>query len=380
MMKHTVRPWIRDVLLGAMLLLAALALVVRPQQSAQAVREGLDLCGNVIIPSLFPFFVLSSLVVELGLAGYMGRALEGVMRPLFGVPGSCASALVLGLIGGYPVGARTAVSLYEAGMCSKTEGERLLAFCNNCGPGFILGVAGAGVFRDGRIGLLLYLVHAAAAVCVGVLFRFYKREQSGGTVRGRQVIHTRRLSAAFTGSVKSALFSMLNICAYVVFFTVLTQMLTAAGALDRLAGPWGRKLLTGVLEISSGVCVLAEGGSLEGRVVLAAFVLGWAGISVHCQVLSLVGDSGLSAKPYLIGKLLHGGLSAVLAAAMIRVVPLQVQASSGLAQPAEEVLSAGFSAAVAASFGAICVLCLSFFVLVVVLARKSSRKRRKSVV
>ena len=106
------RQQVRDALLGLALLGATLALMLYPQQSMEAARTGLQLCYNVIIPSLFPFFVLSSLVVELGLAGYVGRALEGVMRPLFRVPGSCASAVALGFIGGYPVGARTAISLY----------------------------------------------------------------------------------------------------------------------------------------------------------------------------------------------------------------------------------------------------------------------------
>ena len=171
---------VRDLLLGLALLCATLALMLYPQPSMEAAKSGLALCYNVIIPSLFPFFVLSSLVVELGLAGYLGRLLEGLMRPLFHVSGACASAFALGFIGGYPVGAKTAISLYENGMCTKTEAERLLAFCNNSGPAFILGVVGAGVFASSRVGVLLYLAHAAASICIGILFRFYK---AGPTAR-----------------------------------------------------------------------------------------------------------------------------------------------------------------------------------------------------
>ena len=156
------------------LLCAALALVLWPGEAMGAMRDGLKLCGNVIIPSLFPFFVLSSLVVELGMSRYLGRLLEGVMAPLFRVGGACSSALALGFVGGYPVGARTAIALYENGQCSKTEAERLLAFCNNSGPAFILGVVGTGIFASSRAGLLLYLAHIAASLCVGLLFRFYR--------------------------------------------------------------------------------------------------------------------------------------------------------------------------------------------------------------
>lgn len=104
----------RDLLLGLGLLLAAGALVLWPNQAMEAARSGLALCGNVIIPSLFPFFVLSSLVVELGMSRYLGRLLQPVMAPLFRVNGACAAALALGIVGGYPVGARTAISLYQS--------------------------------------------------------------------------------------------------------------------------------------------------------------------------------------------------------------------------------------------------------------------------
>ena len=130
----------RELLLALGLLCAALALVLWPGEAMGAMRDGLKLCGNVIVPSLFPFFVLSSLVVELGMSRYLGRLFQPVMAPLFRVNGACASALALGFVGGYPVGARTAISLYQSGQCSKTEAERLLAFCNNSGPAFIFGV------------------------------------------------------------------------------------------------------------------------------------------------------------------------------------------------------------------------------------------------
>ena len=108
------RERMRDAMLGLALLCATLALMLYPQPAMEAARSGLRLCYNVIIPSLFPFFVLSSLVVELGLAGYLGRLLEGLMRPLFRVGGACASAVALGFIGGYPVGAKAAIIFASA--------------------------------------------------------------------------------------------------------------------------------------------------------------------------------------------------------------------------------------------------------------------------
>lgn len=387
---------VRDLLLGLVLLCATLALLLYPKPAMEAARSGLRLCYNVIIPSLFPFFVLSTLVVELGLAHYLGRLLEGVMRPLFRVGGACASAFALGFLGGYPVGARTAISLYEQGMCTRTEAERLLAFCNNSGPAFILGVVGAGVFASSAVGVVLYLVHALSSVCVGLLFRFYKAGEEPGGGRGRPAaprFQARRFSTAFTGSVKSAFLSTLNICAFVVFFTVVIQLFLRSGLLPGLArvlgtvlAPfgltpmWAQRLLTGALELSSGVATLSEGGALGGRITMAAFMLGWAGLSVHCQVLSFIGDSGLSVGTYLTGKLLHGVFSALLTGALVRLRPLDAPVSNYLADQVAGIAGMEFHSALTVSLLAAWLIFLGFLLAAALGTRKSPGKNRRPVV
>lgn len=365
MLRRLTQAKYRDPILGLALLCAGLALILYPTQSMDAGRQGLQLCFNVIIPSLFPFFVLSSLVVELGMARYLGRAVEGLMWPLFRVSGAGACALVLGFVGGYPIGARTAINLYEKGLCSKTEAKRMLAFCNNSGPAFILGVVGTGVFGSSIIGLLLYLAHIAASLCVGILFRFYGSADTRSTVipSSAPQFQTTRLSTAFTASVKNSFVSVLNICAFVVFFAVVIRLLFLCGVMDLATGllsallaplgldPTGaQRLLTGLLEISSGVTSLSGEGALAGRVSMAAFMLGWAGLSVHCQVLSFLGDSGLSPGTYLAGKAIHGALSALFTAGLTRLIPLTLPVSGYLTQQVDAIsqLDAGSTLTISA--------------------------------
>jgi len=169
--------------------------------------------------------------------------------------------------------------------------------------------------------LLLYLTHAAASILVGILFRFHGGRDAGREKRPvRATFETVRASSAFTGAVVKALQSTLSICAFVVFFSVVLELLSAYGVLAALAQvlamfgvgeEWARRLVAGLLELSSGVSSLT-GGPLSGRLSMAAFMLGWAGLSVHCQVLAFLGDSGLSMGTYLWGKLLHGLFSAAL--------------------------------------------------------------------
>lgn len=383
----------RDILLGAGLLWATFALVLWPEQAMGAMRDGIKLCGNVILPSLFPFFVLSSLVVELGMSRYLGKLLEPVMAPLFRVNGNCAAALALGFVGGYPVGAQTAIQIYENGQCSRTEAERMLAFCNNSGPAFILGVVGAGVFGSGAAGLLLYLTHLLASLLVGMLFRFYRPGEGPQTRRGRgPQFQAASFSKSFTKSVTGALRSTLNICAFILFFTVFLRILAHAGVLTGAARllaslltplgmdqTWAERLLTGLVEVSSGVSSLTD-GTLSGRLSMAAFMLGWAGVSVHCQVMAFLGDSGLSIRTYVVGKLLHGTLSAGLTTLLFRRLPMSAPASFYLAEQTEAIAQLDFNRALTISAAAAWGVWLAFLALTVYVVQKNSGKGRRNVV
>ena len=250
-------------------------------------------------------------------------------------------------------------------------------------------MVGAGIFGSGALGLLLYLVHMAASLLVGLLFRFYRPVEGprSGRLQGVQ-FQTASFPTAFTHSVTGALASTLNICAFVLFFTVIIRMLSLTGVLTGLArllsllfGPlgfdqsWARRLLTGVLEVSSGVSSLT-GGSLSGRLSMAAFMLGWAGLSVHCQVLAFLGDSGLSLRTYLTGKLLHGGLSALFTALLVRRFPLEAPVSSYLAEQVEGIASLDFQRALTISTAAAWGVWLLFVALAVYMVKKSSGKPR----
>ena len=306
---------------AAALLLTFGALTLRySQQAAQAVRDGLLLCGNVILPALFPFLILSSLVVELGLADSLGTLARHWMKPVFGVGGAGASALALGLVGGYPVGAKTVCQLYNRGQCSRQEAQRLLAFCCNCGPGFILGVAGGGIFGSRAVGLALWAVHAGAALLVGLLFRSYHvKEYTLSPVSRPCCAAPPSCPAAFLHAVTGSLQACLNISSFVLCFSVLNRLLTLSGLLPSQG--WPGTVLAGILELSTGVAGLKEVSPLP-RLCLAAFFLGWGGCSVHCQTLVFLSESGLSPGTYLAGKLLHGLLSALLILPFGRVLTL----------------------------------------------------------
>ena len=235
----------------------------------------------------------------------MGRRLAPVTEHLFGVNGAGASALFLGLLGGYPVGGRTAGQLYRAGRLEKDEAQRLLAFCNNAGPSFILGVVGLGCFQSLRAGVLLYVIHALSAVLVGVLQKKKGRPRRSAP---RPLSPPEKILPAFIRSVQDSAGAMVRICGFVVFALVVQALLAELTGITHPAA-------LGFIELTGGVVRL---GSSPSDFVWAATLLGWGGLSVHGQTAAVLAGTGLNMGRYFCGKLLQAASSAVLAYMTVR--------------------------------------------------------------
>lgn len=274
-------------------------LLCRPADAAAAVQDGLRLCVGTVIPSLFPFFVVISLLLQLGLADGLQGLCAPVMGPLFHMRGVCVLPLLAGLLGGYPSGAKTAAELYRQGQLSRQEAELLLGFCDNCGPAFLLGYAGAGVLGSQRAGLWLSGIHIAAALLAGMILCRVQRDRGPGLLRNNLPVKPVSLPQALTGSVSGAAASMMNICAFVVLFRALAALMPA-----RIPGA-----LLGTLEMVTGMAALEPG---QAGFIAAAAIAGWGGLSVHCQAMSVA--EGLHFRWHWVGKALQAAVSAALAA------------------------------------------------------------------
>ena len=270
-------------------------------QIRTAAAEALSLCAKSVIPALFPFLAVSRLLVSLGFGEWISPHLAGVMTPLFHQPGPASSALLLGLVGGYPIGARTAAKLYASGALTRAEAERLLTFCNNSNPVFLISVLGVGVFGSVRAGLWLWLLHIAAALLTGLLLRGHGTDRR--SVPPAISFQAPSLSGAFVSAVRDSASGMLSVCAFVTLFYVL------AAPLRGLPGPWAA-LTVGVMELFS-LTPLLHCDRMG--FVLAAGCAGWGGLSVLCQTAAILDGTDLPLRPCVLGKLMQGLLSAALA-------------------------------------------------------------------
>lgn len=207
------------------ILALGLLLLLQPERASDAAREGLALCAGTVIPSLFPFMAVVSMLLQLGLADSLQGFCAPFMGPLFRMRGVCALPLLTGLLGGYPAGAKTAADLYRQGRLTRREAELLLGFCDNCGPAFLLGFAGAGILGSARAGVWLYLVHVGSALLTGMVLCRLQRDRGAPLLAGRSIASPVSFPQALTSAVSGSAGAMVNICAFVVLFRVLAGLL-----------------------------------------------------------------------------------------------------------------------------------------------------------
>lgn len=285
--------------------------------SIQSSKAALDLCARSLIPSLFPFFVCSNLLINLGGARLFSNLLTPLMRPLFGLGGSCGLPMLLGYISGYPIGAKTAADLYLTGGCTKSEAEKLLAFCNNSGPMFIIGAVGSGMLGNRHFGFILYFSHILSSLIVALCMRPLPVtvHHSG---KSDPSVSTSGFGEVFTSAISSAVLLTLNVCGFVIMFATVISFADSLGFIDALASlgldpSLSRAIIYGFFECSGGcsAAIMSVKSPLLLLMLLSA-VIAWSGISVHLQVLGIIKKAKLSPKLYFKGKALMAIISPLI--------------------------------------------------------------------
>lgn len=305
-----------------------LCLIFFSKSNIQAVKSSLNIWINNVVPSLFPFFIATELLNHTNIPHYLGKMFNKIMRPLFNVPGVGAYAFFMGIISGYPIGAKIVTNFRDNSLCTKEEAERLITFTNNSGPLFILGTIGVSLYYDTSIGLLLLLTHILACISVGIIFRFWKlnKRLDRSNVETTSYISFNSLGEILSESIWSAIKSVVLIGGFVILFGIIISILNKIyffSFVFMLLSPFFKfiniksdfiiPIITGIIELTNGVTAVSSiaSSNLGINIIITAFLIGFGGISIMLQVLSIISKSDISIKPYIIGKLFHGVIAAL---------------------------------------------------------------------
>lgn len=309
-----------------------------PTGLVKGVSDALTLCATAVIPPLFPFMVLSDFIIRSGLCDIIGNFLAPITKFVLNLPGSAGCAVFMSAVGGYPVGAKMTAHLLEGEKITRSQGKRMMLFCVNAGPAFVIGTVGAVMFSSRRAGIILYLSMLISSLFIGVFLRFFDSEK----------LDLKRAEIVFDPSVASQSImqgtnSILMMCGWILIFSCINVFIKKL-PLNENTLVW----LNMITEVTSG----CSAASKMFPVSVQALVMGWAGLSVHCQLFPFVKATGLRLTHFFLSRLVHGGLATAVAVVLFRFFPCEVSVFSANA----DVLPAAFSVSAPAA-AAMLILC-----------------------
>lgn len=308
-----------DYLVAAGVVMAGVGILGWSAEISRGIRDGLAVCANILIPSLFPFMALSGFLSFTSAARILSAPLAPITTRLFKLPKDLGAVVLMSLIGGYPVGAKSISLLLSQNKIGKSTAERMLCFCVNAGPSFLITAVGAGMLLSRTAGVILFCSQTAATLIIGaVVSRGAERpgtESAGIELRGAEALVT---------AVSGASSAILTMCSFAVLFSGLLSFISASGIVSGTARFFGvgedlaQAVVNGIFEVTSG-CVSAS--KLNGGMAFALIsaIVSFGGLSVLFQIMACFSGNHIRFRPLILARIFHIPLSAALALPAYRI-------------------------------------------------------------
>ena len=293
--------------LAAVCVFAVVFSLIEPERTARAAFAALSLCAEKVVPGVFIFMFSARVLVLFGAPRLFSRLTGGAFERVFGVSPGGAAVIFLGLIAGYPSGAAVASELMRCGSLGREESARILPFATAASPAFLLSAVGS--LMGVRFGAVMLASQLLSALILLLLTR------GRGEIKADALRETApvRPPEAFTAALKSSGAAALNICSFVTFFYVFSDMLLALFPAEGIFAA----LFSGALEISCGFSRLSScGAGVALRFFCGGAILGFGGFSVLLQSADAAGEGGFCFGRYIVSKALQALLCGALAAAI----------------------------------------------------------------
>ena len=321
----------RRVVVSAVTVMLAALMMRDASLAADAIKQGLSLCARTMIPSLFPFMVVSELIVRSDAGRWISRASAWLLRPLLGMSEAGCCAVTLGGLCGFPVGARTAAAYYRRGEMSAEEFGRVICFCNVPSAAYLIGAVGCSLYTNVAVGRALWWLSLGAALVVGLILRprRHPAPKLSDIPSRRAVKGTEALPLA--DAIRGGADGMMNVCAAVLLFSAIGAVVGRYLVAFGVSKVW-RAAVIGALELSTGAEVAAACKG-ETALLLGAAAVGWGGLSVHCQIASVCADCPFPVRRFALARLAQAVLCTLGMWGLIRLGAVECGAMQETMRP-----------------------------------------------
>lgn len=272
------------------------------------IERGMLICGNVIIPSLFPFTVCILIIVNIKLT-LKNRFVSKILKFVFGQNFDMFCVMIFSFVGGYPIGSKLIDELYSQNKINKKTANLMQMYCVNAGPAFIITAVGKGIFNSKDLGIVLFLSHITASIIIAILLSPFAKKELNENYTEKE--NTKNFSALFVNAVSDASSAVMNICCYVLLFSVINSLVVYFFGNTPIL-----KNIIFFTEVTSGI-------TYTKNIFFISFLLGFSGISIWCQILTLSKKAKPDFKLFVFGRILHGTISLCLTYIILKLFKIE---------------------------------------------------------
>lgn len=298
---------------------AAVILIAFSADAKTGALHGLEMAGRVVVPSLLPLLIIVNLISNAETKNIIEKAFAPFTEKVLRLPRCTGSAIVFGMLGGYPTGALLTENLFINEDIDSETAKRLLRFNVNGGAAFIITATGTAVLKNQKAGIILFISTTVSALLIAFLSSFrYKKVNH--PVPG---YHTYSFGEALNKSTESSIKAVLNITAYIVLFSSICNILT-------IPNP-----LVPVFEITNGIVEHFKIFTLPELAGLLSF----AGFCIHFQLLSIIKKAGMNYFDFFIWRVIHSVTAYGVCILLLKIFPSEAAVFSNFADITAEPIS-----------------------------------------
>lgn len=299
---------IYSLLLSLLIFFILIAMVAQPEKYTQVAFNSIIVWATILLPTLFPFMLYTKFLSGLGLIEPISRLLSPITSKLYNTSGISGYVYLMSIMSGYPVGAKITTDLYMDGRISRGEASRIISFCANCGPMFIVGTVGAGLLINAYAGYIMLFSHFLGAFLNGLIFRKYKLNDLH---KMQQKTNHTTEQDFLSSSVISSTNSMFIVGAFVVVFFILIEFLNQTLHINNQS-IFGA-IFNGFLEITHGCKDIANLVlPMSIKTILCCFLASFGGLSTAMQSITFLKRAEIKFSYFLLLKFTHAIISTII--------------------------------------------------------------------
>lgn len=308
-----------SIFIMTVLLFITFQILISSKSISDSILFSFNIWKNSIFPSLFPFFVISDILINYGFVELVGELFKPIMYKLFKTKGKAAYIFIMSMLSGFPSSAKYIKELYLNKVIDENEGTKILMFTHFSNPLFIFGTISLSFLNNQKLGFLILICHYISNIIIGIIFRNYhpsKNENIKFSLKNSinlmttyRINNKKSFGDIFNHAINNAVDTLLLILGTVTTFLIITTIIDN----NLNISEFHQAIINGIIEMTQGLKYISILDiSLKLKTTISTMFISFGGICVHLQIISILSDTKIKYLPFLISRLIHSIISGIL--------------------------------------------------------------------